>query len=193
MLDTSTQVDFVSGIRNFLVAIGENPDRDDLIGTPNRVARMLGELLDGYKAEAEFHKRHAKIFESDNRELVICQNIEVNSVCAHHLLPFFGSCNIGYLPDGKVLGLSKFPRLVKVFAHRLQKQEDLTEQIASSIEKLLSCKGLIVTISCKHLCCTSRGVRDRGVVMKTSAVRGKFGGEVRAEFFSLIGGSNADF
>ena len=172
-------------VREILIAVGEDPDREGLIKTPNRVARAYGELMAGLQDDP---KRHLKtVFTENYDEVVLLRDIEFHSLCEHHLLPFTGRAHVAYLPDGKVVGLSKLARLVEGFARRPQVQERLTTQIADAMVKILEARGVIVVIEAEHLCMTMRGVRKAGARTITSAVRGMMHQPAtRAEAISLI-------
>jgi GTP cyclohydrolase I len=175
-------------VREILIAIGEDPDRDGLRRTPARVARAYAELFAGLRVDAE--KVLTTTFEAGHQELVLVRDIEVMSSCEHHLLPFHGVAHVGYIPgaDGRITGLSKLARLVEVYARRPQVQERLTSQIADTIMAKLAPRGVIVVIDCEHLCMTVRGVRKPGARTVTSAVRGLLqrDARTRAEAMSLI-------
>jgi len=157
-------------VREILVAIGENPDREGLRETPARVARMYAELFSGLRDDPERHLR--AMFDEDHHEMVVLRDIAFNSMCEHHLMPFEGKAHIAYIPGGKVLGLSKLARLVDVFALRPQVQERLTSQIADILAQKLNVKGCAVVLEAVHTCMTCRGVKKSGSVMVTSALRG---------------------
>lgn len=153
-----------------LKSFGENPSREGLKETPQRVSRMYEELLVGYSQDPG---SVFKTFKSNGyKGLVSVTNIDLFSLCEHHMMPFFGKIHIGYIPSGKILGLSKFARLTEIFSKRLQTQENLTNQITNSIEKYLKPKGVIVTIEAKHLCMSMRGVRKKDCIAKTTSIRG---------------------
>lgn len=174
--------------RELLLAVGEDPAREGLVGTPRRVAEAYAFLTGGYRADVEKVINEA-IFTQEASSMVIVKNIELYSLCEHHLLPFFGRCHIGYLPRGKVFGLSKLARLVDVFARRLQLQERLTEQISQEIMTRIDARGVGVMIEARHLCMMMRGVEKQNSVMVTSSVLGEFRDSVatREEFLSLVG------
>jgi GTP cyclohydrolase I len=177
--------------RTLLVGIGEDPDREGLAKTPGRVARSLEFLTSGYRANAEEVLRGA-LFDADGQdEMVIVKDIEVYSLCEHHLLPFHGRCHVGYLPNGKIVGLSKIPRIVEVFARRLQVQERLTSQIAQCLQDELQPRGVGVVLDAVHLCMAMRGVQKQNSHAVTSAMLGAFRTDraCRQEFMSLIGSS----
>jgi GTP cyclohydrolase I len=174
-------------VRELLVEMGEDPNREGLLKTPERVANALEFLVSGYKEEpAEIV--NGALFESHLNNMIISRDIEVYSLCEHHLLPFFGRCHIGYIADKKVLGLSKLARIVDCFARRLQLQERLTAQIAEEIMRLTNADGVGVVIECRHLCSMMRGVQKQNSVMTTSSVLGSFltDDATRAEFLRLI-------
>lgn len=173
--------------KNLIQSIGEDPDRDGLHKTPQRAAKAFKYLTKGYQENIEKIVNGA-IFESDNDEMIIVKDIELYSLCEHHLLPFFGKCHVGYLPDGKIIGLSKVARIVDVFARRLQVQENLTKQIAETLMEQIGAKGVSVVIEAKHLCMMMRGVEKQNSIMKTSCMLGTFRKDsaTRAEFLSLI-------
>jgi GTP cyclohydrolase I len=175
-------------VREILIAVGEDPDRDGLQRTPARVARAYAELFAGLRVEPG--KVLTTTFEANHEELVLVRDIEVMSMCEHHLLPFTGRAHIGYIPgtDGRITGLSKLARLVEVYARRPQVQERLTSQIADLLMDRLGARGVIVVLECAHLCMEMRGIRKVGARTVTSAVRGAFqnDGKVRAEAMALI-------
>lgn len=153
-------------IKNLLLYFGENTNRDGLIETPDRIIRMYAELLEGYKKDV---KTIFKKFDSNGyHEFVTAANIDFYSLCEHHMIPFFGKVHIGYVPNGKILGLSKFLRLVDVYAKRLQTQENLTQQIFNAIKDNLRPQGLIVRVEAEHLCVAMRGVKKKGFIVKTT-------------------------
>lgn len=160
--------------------------REGLVGTPDRVARMYDELFGGYEVDIE--KLFKARFTTDNDSMVIVKDIEYFSNCEHHILPFFGKVHIAYIPNGKVLGLSKFGRLVEAYSRRLQIQEQMTEQIANDIQKHLNPKGLAVIVTGKHLCMVMRGIKKQDSVTVTSSVKGilKENSVARGEFLNLL-------
>ncbi len=174
-------------VHGILTEVGENPEREGLQKTPDRVARMYRELLAGYDANPTDILNDA-VFTIDYDEMVIVRDIQFYSLCEHHMLPFFGKAFVAYIPDGKVVGLSKIPRLVQMFARRLQVQERMTQQIADIIEEILEPKGVAVAINAQHLCMAMRGVRSEEASMVTSAMRGSFRDDARTrtEFLTLI-------
>jgi GTP cyclohydrolase IA len=177
-------------VESLLVELGEDPDRQGLKATPDRVAKAFRELTDGYDIKPEDVVADA-IFDQDYDEMVVVKDIAFYSLCEHHMLPFFGSVHVGYLPKGKVIGLSKIPRLVEVFSRRLQIQEQLTRQIAEAINGTLAPKGVGVVVEARHLCMEMRGVETPGGHMMTSCMLGTFRRDprTRAEFLELVRGS----
>ena len=173
--------------KQLIEALGEDPEREGLVDTPRRADKAYRFLTKGYTETVE-EAASGAIFESPMDEMVIVRNVEIYSLCEHHLLPFFGVCHIGYLPNGKVLGLSKLARIAEVFARRLQIQENLTMQIAESIMELVQPRGVGVVIQARHLCMMMRGVEKQGSEMTTSCLLGSFreNSQTRAEFLSLI-------
>ncbi|HRZ39375.1 MAG TPA: GTP cyclohydrolase I FolE [Candidatus Omnitrophota bacterium] len=173
--------------KHILHHIGENPDREGLIDTPRRAAKAFSYLTKGYHEDLDKIVNQA-IFETTNDEMVIVKDIELYSLCEHHLLPFFGKCHVGYLPNGKVLGLSKIARIVDVFGRRLQIQENLTQQIAEAIQKYTNALGVGVVIEARHLCMMMRGVEKQNSEMITSCMLGAFRNDnsTRNEFLTLI-------
>ena len=174
-------------VKSLLKELGEDPARDGLKKTPERVARSLTYLTRGYRQNVKAVVNGA-YFTSGTNHMVILKNIELYSMCEHHLLPFFGSCAIGYISQGKVLGVSKLARIVDMYARRLQIQERLTEQIADAVMKEANAEGVGVVIRAKHLCMMMRGVEKQNSEMVTSAVLGSFRSDekVRGEFLSLV-------
>ncbi len=175
-------------IRQLLVELGEDPSREGLLRTPERVARSFAFLTKGYAEDPEQIINRA-IFATEANHMVIVRDIEVFSLCEHHLLPFFGRCHIGYIPHGKVIGVSKLARITEIYARRLQIQERLTHQIARLVMDHLKPEGVGVVIEARHLCMMMRGVEKQNSVMVTSAMLGSFhnSAATRNEFLSLIG------
>jgi len=173
--------------RNLLEAIGEDREREGLRRTPIRAARALEFLTQGYRQNLDDIINEA-IFDSDASEIVLVKDIELYSLCEHHLLPFIGRAHVAYIPNGKVIGLSKLARIVDVFARRLQIQENLTTQIAESLMSCLEPSGVAVVVEAKHLCMMMRGVEKQNSVMKTSCLLGVFkeDARTRSEFLSLL-------
>lgn len=174
-------------VRQLLVELGEDPTREGLAGTPGRVAKSLAFLTRGYRQTPRKVLNNA-VFSTPASNMIIVRDIEVYSLCEHHMLPFYGRCHVGYISRGKVLGVSKIARIVDCFARRLQIQERLTEQIAEAILALSDAEGVGVVMNCKHLCMMMRGVEKQNSEMVTSTVLGSFreSPEVRAEFMSLV-------
>lgn len=169
-----------------LEAIGENPAREGLVKTPERVAKALQFLTHGYDIDAAKVLRSA-MFEEDYSQMVVVKDIEVYSMCEHHMLPFFGKAHIAYIPNGHIVGLSKIPRVVDAFARRLQVQERLTNEIRDCIQNTLKPAGVAVVMECKHMCMAMRGVQKQNSVTTTSAFTGAFQNDVtRSEFLRLI-------
>ena len=175
-------------VRELLMELGEDPGREGLLKTPLRVAQSMRFLTQGYRTNPDKVINNA-LFTQDTGGMVIVKDIEVYSMCEHHMLPFFGRCHIGYLPNGKVFGVSKLARLVDVYARRLQLQERLTEQISQVVMESVNAKGAGVMIEARHLCMMMRGVEKQNSTMVTSSVLGVFRDSVptREEFLSLIG------
>ena len=177
-------------VREILTAVGEDPDREGLLETPARVARMYAELFSGLHDDPKKHLR--KFFTEKYDEIVLVRDISFNSVCEHHLLPFMGKAHIGYAPDGKVIGLSKLARVVEVVARRPQVQERMTETIADLLVDELNVKGVAVVVEATHTCMTIRGIRKPGSLAVTSAMRGIFRSNLssRNEVMTLIYGQH---
>jgi GTP cyclohydrolase I len=175
-------------IRTLLTELGEDPGRAGLVGTPERVRRMYAELTDGYATDPEALLNKAA-FEVDYDEMVVVRDIEFYSLCEHHLLPFFGRAHVGYLPRGRVIGLSKIPRIVDMYAHRLQVQERMTQEVATFLMERLHPKGVACVVEATHLCTVMRGVRKQNATMVTSAMLGTFRADARtrSEFLTFIG------
>ena len=170
-----------------LPLLGEDPEREGLVKTPIRVARAMLELTRGYYEDPVAILRSA-LFKETYHNMVVVKDIEFYSLCEHHILPFFGKVHVGYIPDGTIVGLSKIPRVVDIFARRLQVQEHLTVQIRRCIEETLQPKGVMVVIEAQHLCMQMRGVEKQGSVTQTMDFCGDFAkAEKREEFFALIG------
>lgn len=162
-----------TAVRDILVSVGEDVEREGLIGTPNRVARAYDELLSGYRTDPVALLNNA-LFDVDYNDMVVVANIEFSSLCEHHMLPFMGHVHVAYIPQGKVVGLSKIPRIVDVFARRLQIQERLTRQIANFIDEVLHPEGVAVVIEGQHMCSMMRGVKKHDPGMTTSTMMGVF-------------------
>ncbi|PYY69313.1 GTP cyclohydrolase I FolE [Pseudomonas jessenii] len=176
--------------REILIGLGENPDREGLLDTPMRAAKAMQYLCHGYEQSVEEIVNGA-LFASDNDEMVIVDNIELYSLCEHHMLPFIGKAHVAYIPTGKVLGLSKIARLVDMFARRLQIQENLTRQIADAVQQVTDAAGVAVVIEAQHMCMMMRGVEKQNSTMNTSVMLGAFrdSSNTRQEFLQLIGRS----
>src|SRR5256714_13904360 len=176
-----------AAVRQILVEIGEDPDRQGLVGTPERVHRMYIELTAGYHVDPE-RLINGAIFDVDYSEMVVGKDIPFYSLCEHRLLPFFGTAAVAYIPRGRVIGLSKIPRVVETYARRLQVQERLTQQVADFLQTRLQPQGVGVVVEATHLCAVMRGVRKPGTLMTTSAVLGLFRtrDRTRAEFFAHL-------
>jgi GTP cyclohydrolase IA len=172
---------------DLISTVKENPKREGLRRTPYRAAKALQFLTQGYNLNSDDIVRGA-LFTSDNSEMVVLKDIELFSLCEHHLLPIIGKCHVGYLPRGKIIGLSKIPRIVDMFARRLQVQENLTMQIAECVLKVTGGFGVGIVIEAEHLCMIARGVEKRNVVVKTSSMLGSFrsSAKTRNEFLSLL-------
>ena len=174
-------------VKQLLVEIGEDPDREGLLKTPKRVAQSLAFLTRGYRTKPKELINEA-VFQAHANNMIIARDIEIYSMCEHHMLPFYGRCHIGYIAKRKVLGVSKLARIVDLYARRLQIQERLTAQIAEQIMKAIDAQGVGVVIECRHLCMVMRGVQKQNSVMTTSSVLGSFHDDVatRTEFLNLI-------
>jgi len=174
-------------VRQLLIEIGEAPDREGLLKTPERYARALQFLTSGYSKDID-HVINNAIFQSESNNMIICRDIELYSLCEHHMLPFFGKAHVGYIARKKVIGLSKLARIVDLYARRLQIQERLTAQIARAIMDYTEAEGVGVVLECRHLCMMMRGVEKQNSVMTTSSVLGSFHNDpiTRHEFLQLI-------
>ena len=174
-------------VRSLLVELGEDPDRDGLVKTPMRVAKSLAFLTRGYR-QTPRGVLNGAVFDAGANHMIVLRHIEVYSMCEHHMLPFFGSCAVGYIAKNKVLGVSKIARIVDCFSRRLQIQERLTEQVAEAIHEAAGAEGVGVVFKCRHLCMMMRGVEKQNSEMVTSAMLGSFRTDekVRQEFLSLI-------
>jgi GTP cyclohydrolase I len=174
-------------LRTLIAEAGENPDREVLRDTPQRFLKTWKEILSGYR-ENPHEVLENSIFPDTVEDMVILRNIEFYSLCEHHLLPFLGKCHVAYIPDGKIVGLSKIVRMIEIFSRRLQVQERLTREIASSIEQHLEPKGVAVVMEATHLCMVMRGIKKEGALAITSSMLGAFRSSeaTRAEFLSLI-------
>lgn len=174
-------------VQKLLIELGEDPGRKGLQRTPERVSRMFGELLSGYQTDME-ELVNGAIFESEYKEIVLVRNIEFYSMCEHHMLPFYGKAHVAYLPDGKIIGLSKIPRLVEMFARRLQVQERMTQEIANALNEIIKPKGVAVMVEGAHMCAMMRGVKKENASMVTQTMLGAFENEqrYRTEFFAHV-------
>lgn len=179
--------EFEKAVRLIIQSVGEDPSREGLLKTPERVRKAYEFMYGGYKEDAN-EILNSALFTSSNDEMVVIKDIELYSTCEHHLLPIIGRAHVAYIPDGKVVGLSKIPRVVNVFARRMQIQEQLTEQIADAIMQTIKPKGVAVVIQARHMCMEMRGVEKINSTTTSSALRGLFKSDekTRAEFFSLI-------
>ena len=184
---TLASASYADLIREMLVRLGEDPEREGLLNTPDRVQRAMQHLTKGYNDDPEVMLNSA-LFTVDYDEMVIVKDIEMFSLCEHHMLPFFGKVHIAYIPNGKVIGLSKLPRLVEVYSRRLQVQERMTTQIAETIQRVIQPQGVGVVVEARHLCMMMRGVEKQHSAAVTSAMFGCFRDEqeTRQEFLSLI-------
>ena len=187
----SQQAEYEALVERQLALIGEDPSRDGLLSTPKRVAKAMAWLTRGYNLDARAVIGDA-LFEETHESMVIVRDIELYSMCEHHMLPFFGKAHVAYIPNGRIVGLSKLPRVVEVFARRLQVQERLTEQVAGALEEVLQPKGVGVVLECAHLCMMMRGVEKQNSKTITSAMRGSFRDDfkTRDEFLRLAHGTS---
>lgn len=188
MIQNKTRVETIeNAIVELLEAVGEDPTREGLIGTPNRVARMYGELLSGYNVDPT-ELLNGALFDVEHEQMVIVTNIEFQSLCEHHMLPFTGVANVAYVPNKQVVGLSKIPRIVDMYARRLQIQERMTKQIAETVSTLVEPLGVGVTLTGSHMCSTIRGVRKQNSLMTTSCMTGSLKSDslLRSEFLTQI-------
>jgi GTP cyclohydrolase I len=182
-----TATDLESAVTAILTAVGENPDREGLLETPKRVSRMYQEILSGYSVDPIALLNNA-LFDAEYDEMVVVRGVEFHSLCEHHMLPFSGEANVGYLPGSRVVGLSKIPRIVDMYARRLQVQERMTKQIAETISTLVEPRGVGVVVKASHMCSVMRGVRKQNSEMLTSSMLGEFrtNRSTREEFLSHI-------
>ena len=182
-----TSASYEELVREMIIRLGEDPDREGLVRTPERVAKAMQFLVKGYKEDPETLLRNA-LFTVSYDEMVIVKDVEMFSLCEHHMLPFFGKVHVAYIPNGKVIGLSKIPRLIEVFSRRLQIQERLTTLIAETIQKAIEPQGVGVVIEARHLCMMMRGIEKQHSSAVTSSMLGCFRNEeeTRSEFLSLI-------
>lgn len=182
----SVTEEVAKNFKNILVALGENPQREGLLKTPERAARAMQFLTQGYDLDPKEILRNA-IFQEDHSEMIVVKDIELYSICEHHMLPFFGKAHVAYIPNGKIVGLSKIPRVVDVFARRLQLQERLTTQIRDCIQETLDPLGVAVVIEAMHFCMMMRGVQKQNSSTTTSAFTGEFEKQAtRNEFIHII-------
>jgi len=181
------QKNIEKAVFTILESLGENPEREGLLKTPQRVAKALEFLTEGYRIDPK-EILNSALFSTSNDEMVLVRDIEFYSMCEHHMLPIIGRAHVAYIPNGKVVGLSKIPRVVNVFARRLQIQEQMTEQIADAISEAISPKGVAVVIHARHMCMEMRGVEKINSTTVTSALRGLFKKDIktRNEFYDLI-------
>ena len=180
-------MDFQKNIRDIIIELGEDPEREGLVKTPERVERSLRFLTRGYHQKLE-EVVNGALFEAESDDMVIVRNIEFFSMCEHHMLPFFGKCHVGYIPGKKIIGVSKIARIVDMFARRLQVQERLTKEISHALMDILDAEGVGVVMDAQHLCMQMRGVEKQNSVMTTSSMLGSFRRELatRNEFTRLI-------
>ena len=188
--DTVRKANIEASVRHILTNVGEDPDRQGLAGTPDRIARMYDEVLGGYDVDLEKLVNGA-LFDVAYDEMIVVKDIEFYSMCEHHMLPFFGKAHVAYIPSDKVIGLSKIPRIVEMFGRRLQVQERMTRQIADTVDEILSPQGVAVVIEGSHMCSMMRGVKKQEASMVTSAMLGCFkkSDKTRNEFLSHLRGS----
>jgi GTP cyclohydrolase I len=187
LLGTGCKQNIAEAVSGILAAVGANADPQGVKDTPKRVANMYDELLEGYALDVNALLNNA-LFDVEYDEMVVVKDIDFYSLCEHHMLPFYGQAHVGYLPDKRVVGLSKIPRLVDMFSKRLQVQERMTQQIAAAIDELVMPKGVGVVVEAHHLCAAMRGVKKPGTMMTTSSVRGQFRDNpaTRKEFMSHL-------
>lgn len=192
VVDEAASQDPIEGLMTqLLVEVGEDPDRNGLLNTPKRVAKAMRFMTQGYRQDID-HLLNGALFPIEYDEMVIVKDIDFFSMCEHHLLPFFGKCHVGYLPNKKVVGLSKIPRVVDAFSRRLQVQERLTVQIAETLKRKLNAHGVAVVMEARHLCMMMRGVEKQNTVAVSSSMLGVFRTQqqTREEFLKLIRGSS---
>ena len=177
-----------SAVREILLAIGEDPDREGLRATPERVRRMYGEIFGGYAMDLETVV-HGAVFNETSGGMVVVRDISFYSMCEHHMLPFFGTVDAAYIPDGRVIGLSKIPRIVEMYARRLQIQERMTRQISDALETILTPKGVAIRVRGSHMCSMMRGVKKESAALLTTRYTGVFESdpETRNEFYRQLG------
>ena len=181
------QLNIQASVHNILENIGEQPEREGLLRTPERVARMFNELTEGYHIDPE-KMINGALFDVDYDEMVIVKDIDFYSLCEHHLLPFYGQAHVAYIPNGKVIGLSKIPRIVEMFARRLQIQEQMTSQIAEFLQETLDPQGVAVVVEGAHMCAMMRGVKKENTKMTTSKMTGVFKEDqkIKSDFIQLL-------
>ncbi|MDB6128992.1 MAG: folE [Verrucomicrobiales bacterium] len=186
-MDSSNLSELEQLVRRQLELVGEDPSRDGLLRTPLRVAKSFEYLTSGYKSDLKKVLNNA-LFDSKSEDMVLVKDIDFFSLCEHHMLPFFGKCHIGYLPKGKVIGISKLPRIVEVYARRLQVQERMTHEIATTVQELIGCDGVGVVTEGQHLCMMMRGVEKQNSYTMCSSLLGRFRDDARTrgEFLNLI-------
>ena len=182
-----TEAAMQQAVRTLLIGLGENPDREGLLDTPKRVVKALKFLTSGYHQSLD-DLLNGAVFHEDTNEMVLVRDIDLFSSCEHHIMPILGRVHVAYIPDGKVIGLSKIARICDMYGRRLQGQENLTAQIADAIQRLLNPKGVAVVVEASHMCMVMRGVQKTGSWTVTSAVRGEFSDDIRTrqEFMDLI-------
>jgi GTP cyclohydrolase I len=188
LIQNKTRIESIeSAVLDVLEAVGEDPTREGLVGTPNRVARMYGELLSGYNVDPT-ELLNGALFDVEHEQMVIVTNIEFQSLCEHHMLPFTGLAHVAYVPDNKVVGLSKIPRIVDMYARRFQIQERMTKQIAETVSTLVEPLGVGVILTGSHMCSTIRGVRKQHSLMTTNSMTGSLRSDslLRSEFLTQI-------
>jgi GTP cyclohydrolase I len=188
LIQNKTRIESIeSAVLDVLEAVGEDSTREGLVGTPNRVARMYGELLSGYNVDPT-ELLNGALFDVEHEQMVIVTNIEFQSLCEHHMLPFTGLAHVAYVPDNKVVGLSKIPRIVDMYARRLQIQERMTKQIAETVSTLVEPLGVGVILTGSHMCSTIRGVRKQHSLMSTNSMTGSLRSDslLRSEFLTQI-------
>ena len=173
MFDQSKMAEFENCVKKMLEIMGEDPNREGLLNTPKRVAKAYEFITQGYK-QSPLEILGDAMFQSSNNEMVLIKDIEFYSICEHHLLPIIGRAHVAYIPDGKVVGLSKIPRMVNIYARRLQIQEQMTEQIAQALQEAINPKGVGVVVEARHMCMEMRGVQKINSITTTSALRGSF-------------------
>lgn len=186
-LNPVTEEDMIRAVRTLLIGLGEDPDREGLLDTPKRVVKALKFLTSGYRQSMD-ELVNGAVFTEDIREMVLVRDIDIFSSCEHHILPIIGRAHVAYIPDGKVIGLSKIARLCEMYGRRLQVQERLTAQIANALQDLLQPQGVAVMVEATHMCMVMRGVQKSGSWTTTNAMRGVFADDtkIRQEFMSLI-------